>query len=99
MRILPLALALALAGCAGQSTTVTAANTVASAEVGLTAAEKLALIYEQSPSPNPAVVAQIKAADNTAYNAVKEAEAGDGTLNAALAAISALTKLVPVKGS
>ena len=90
-------LAFGLVGCAG-TVNGDAAQAVAASEEALTTAEKLALVYEQSPSPNPAIVAKIKAADTTAYNAVKAAEAGTGALAAATAAIDAFVALIPSKG-
>ena len=98
MRKIILAGTLALAGCSG----VTASNDVASTAVALTGAERLASVYvalprcpATAPCSDPAVVAQIKAADNAAYAAVKQAEANPSMSGAAAAAVSALLVLIP----
>lgn len=97
-----------LAGCAPQTATTvanTAATTVAGAEVALTAAERVALTYAaQAPCPagkvsvtcrDAATLARIKQLDQTAYTYVKQAEAGVVTVDAAMAAINALTAATP----
>lgn len=93
--------ALALAACS----TTTVQTDSAAAAVALTTAERLALVYMSLPQcgapgatavcSDPAVKAKIKAADNTAYAAVKSAEAGMTTTAAAVAAITALQALIP----
>jgi len=66
MRLYYLAPLALLAGC--QSATTTATNDVYALASTLTAAETAAVAYEHSASPDPAIVAQIKAAEelNTA---------------------------------
>ena len=87
---------LLLVGCAGQG------NDIIAAEVALTAAEKAATIYARLPRcPGPAVcsdqatVDKIKAADNTAYNAVKAAEANPALVSVAVSAVSDFNNLIP----
>jgi hypothetical protein len=84
--------------------TTQTAQTVAASEVALTAAEATAFKYATLPScpvttgtlcSQPAIVAQIKAADNIAYAAVKAAEGGTGDAALAAAAVAALVALVP----
>lgn len=93
--------ALALAAC----TTPAVQTDAAAAEVALTTAERLALAYTTLPQcgaagataicSDPAIKAKIKAADNTAYTAVKAAETGGTTVAAAVAAIAALQAVIP----
>lgn len=106
-----LALSLGLGACSQNN----AAASVAALETTLTAAETAALHYTTlppCPQPTPVcsepdVVAQIKAADATAYNAVQAAEASVRAGNApdvtgAELAVAALVALVPtatVKGN
>jgi hypothetical protein len=99
-RLPTIAAVLMLAGCA---------QTVPASEIALTAAEATALQYVTLPACAPGatsqpggalcsqatVVAQIKAADNTAFTAVKAAESGTGMQAAASAAVAALSSLVP----
>ena len=90
-----------LAGCAG-----TAAGRIAQAEVALTAAERVALAYVVQPAclpgkaavtcSYPATVAKIKAADTLAFTAVMAAKSGTVSAEDALAAVSALTSIIPV---
>lgn len=78
---------------------------VDAAVVGLTTAEKLALIYTRLPScettakgklcSDPAVKQKIKDLDNTAYKAVKAAEKNEALLSAALDAVAALQSAIP----
>jgi hypothetical protein len=90
MRVLYLAAPLALlAGC--QSATTTATNDVYALASTLTAAETAAAAYEHSASPDPAIVAQIKAADATAYAAVLAAEADVTKLAAAQSAVGSFS--------
>ena len=97
-----------LAGCAPQqATTATnaAATSVAGAEVALTAAEHVGLTYAaQAPCPtgkvavtcrDAATLARIKQLDQTAYTAVKQAEAGVVTVQVAMDAIAALSAATP----
>lgn len=103
MRQIALAIAVLLAGCAGQSTQ----QTVAQTEVALTAAEKAATLYVTLPlcsattaklCSDAKVSGQIKAADQVAFDAVMAARAsGDSAkLAAANAAVAALAALIPV---
>lgn len=95
------ALAVWLAGCSAGATTTTVAQT----EVALTAAEKAATLYvslPQCPKGTPlcsdsAVIVQIKAADNAAFNATMAARSGgdDAKVAAANAAIAALVTMIP----
>ena len=96
-----LALALAvLLGC----TTAQQQSSIAALEVGLTAAETTATNYAKLPScmttptppicSNPAFIAVLQGYDNTAYSAIKAAEAqivagGSADLTAATAALAA----------
>lgn len=104
--LLPLILSVSsLIGC----TTTQPAGTVAATEIALTTAESLAFHYATLPTcptaapacSDPAVVARIKAADNTAYAAVKAARAAtaagndNGTVAAASAAVAALNAAIP----
>jgi hypothetical protein len=84
--------------------TTQTAQTVAASEVALTAAEATAFKYATLPScpsptgtlcSQPAIVAQIKAADNIAFAAVKAAEGGAGDAALAAAAVAALVALIP----
>lgn len=98
-----------VAACTSQQATTTvggAATTVAGAEVALTAAEHVALTYAgQALCPvkgpvvwscrDPATMTKIKALDQTAYTAVKQAEAGVATIDAAMTTINALSAAVP----
>lgn len=97
-----------LAACsATPATTATnaAATTVAGAEVALTAAEHVALTYAgQAPCAagnvawscrDTATLTKIKQLDQTAYTAVKQAEAGVVTVQVAMDAIAALSAATP----
>lgn len=96
--------ALLLAGCG--ATPAAVQTNVAQLEVALTAAEKAAFLYAtrpQCPTSAPlcsdaATVAKVKAADNTAYAAVKGARAAPtDTAQAARAsaAVAALVSMIP----
>ncbi len=92
--------ALLTAAC---STTVGVSSSVDAAVVGLTTAERLALIYTSlprcpapAPCSDPATVQKIKDLDLTAYNAVKAAEKNEALLSGALTAISAFQSAVPI---
>lgn len=103
----------ALGACTSQqATTATgaAATTVAGAETALTAAEHIGLIYAGQPlcppkgpvvwsCRDPATMTKIKSLDNTAYTAVKQAEAGVATVDAAMAAINMLSAAVPTSST
>lgn len=97
---------LVTAGCAqGQQATAG----VEAAEIALTDAERLALIYTSqapcgaagaAPAPlcsDPATKARIKQLDQSAYQAVKAAEANSSLLDAALDAIKLLRSAIPSK--
>jgi hypothetical protein len=111
---IPLILAASLAACTSAQTTATVANSVASAEVALTVAEAAATAYVKLPAcggvskicSDATVIAKIKAADVTAYTAVKAAESNAGTIADALTAlttfqtvISALPTVAPATGT
>ena len=98
--LLALVLAAALAACANAGAGISAK--VDAAVVGLTAAERAALVYTSLPRcpaaalcSDPATVQKIKDADNIAYAAVKAAEQNEALLGAALSAVSALQGTVP----
>lgn len=87
---------LVLGACSG--------NSVAQSQVALTLAERLALQYVTLPACTPAgpkacsdaaIVAQIKAADTLAYQAVKQAQAGTIDPAQAAAEVAALAALIP----
>ena len=100
-----------LGGCGtGSTATATTATnaaitTVAAAEIALTAAETTSTAYIKQPAcpkgvvqitcSDPATVALLKSYDQTAYTAVKAAEAGTATLAAAVAALNAYTAATP----
>jgi hypothetical protein len=100
LHLLPAAVCLALAGCAGSNTSVSQGAYALTA--ALDTAEKLAAAYEQSPAANAAVVAQIKMLDARAYAAVAPmaANANNTTLrstganNMSIATILALLGVV-----
>lgn len=101
LAILPL---LALTACPSQQTTATVANSVAEAEVMLTAAEDTAKIYVTFPNcpalkgglcSTEANRQKIKDLDNTAFAAVKLARSNAGTVAAAVSAIAALIAATP----
>lgn len=97
-----LAAVLLLVGC-GTTKAPPAKTDIAAVEIALTAAEKAATLYvtrPQCPQAAPlcserATVDKIKAADNTAFTAVRLARTG-GDILAASSAIAALVALVPV---
>lgn len=100
MRPLLLAGLLALAAC-GQNP-----DAMNAAKMALTAAETAATVYVQLPlCPQPtgrlcsdaAISAQIKAADQIAYDGVKSMSDGKITVADATALISKLVVLIPVK--
>lgn len=96
--------ALSLSACASQEAHNTVSNDVLAAEQTLTATERLALIYTTLPRcggvarvcSDHATVQKIKDLDNQAYMAVKAARQNAGLLSAALAAIGAFQKAVPM---
>ena len=97
--VLAAALSLSLAGCGS----VSIDGKIAGAEVALTGAENAALLYTRLPRcdgatplcSNQPTVDAIKAADDTAYDALVEARNNTGTVDAALAAIETLSALIP----
>lgn len=93
-----------VAACTPPQTVALVANSVAEAEILLTAAENTATVYVQLPNcPAPkgglcsdaATRDKIKAADNVAYSAVKAARANAGTVAAAVSAIAGLIVATP----
>lgn len=94
--------------CASQSAQ-TVNQTIAATEVALTAADTAAKLYTSLPrcglptSPpicsDPALVTKILSASQKAYTAVKQAENNEGTIDAALTALSSLQSLIPTIGS
>lgn len=77
-------------------------NSVAAAEVTLTAAERTALIYTSLPRcpkvticSDPVIVAKIRRLDNEAYDAVKLARKDAGLISGAIAAIAAFQAVIP----
>ena len=90
----------ALAACSSTQQS----QTVAGAEVALTAAEAAAFQYVTLPvcpvsngtlCSSPAISAQIKAADNVAFAAVNSAKAGSSSVATAMAAIASLSAAIP----
>ena len=100
------AAAITMSACTTAAPTVN--NDIAAAEVALTAGEQLALVYTSLPRCGSAgasavcsvqaTVDSIKAADNTAYNAVVQARGNSSLINAALSAIASFRALVPASG-
>lgn len=98
---------LAVSGCTSAGGATNAQNDVYAAAVALTAADNVALQYVTLPLCGPthakplcseaAVSAKIKAAAQTAHDAVKAAEKSGnaGSLAAARAAIAALINVTP----
>jgi hypothetical protein len=92
-------------GINGTTASTTVTNDIAATELSLTAAENLALVYTQLPRcsagattavcSDPTVVASIKAADTTAYNAVKAAENNPALAATAASAVNALSAVIP----
>lgn len=77
-------------------------NDILAAEVALTAAEKAATIYAELPRcpaaalcSSQATVNKLKVLDNTAYNAVKSAQANPALVNLAITAITAFKDALP----
>lgn len=104
--IIGLGFALALTACVSEKETAPVQTSVASVEIALTAAEKLALNYTTLPRcgtafvplcSDPVVVAKIKSMDNTAYNAVVAARKDTNLIAAALIAVNEFSSIVPVK--
>lgn len=101
-KVIAVAGLLALSSCANVPPTV--ASKVDAAVVGLTAAEKAALIYTTLPRCTAAVppcssqvtVDKIKDLDNRAYAAVKSAEQNEALLWLATQAIANLSAAIPV---
>lgn len=104
---------LAIAMLTAMLTACATANTksvIAGLEVSLTSAETAATLYARLPvcgaaaiCQNPAVTAKLKAADATAYAAVKSAEAAAASgasvdTTAAVAAVAALQSAIPALG-
>jgi TRAP-type C4-dicarboxylate transport system permease small subunit len=100
--LLATALTLSLAAC---STSQPVSNDVAAAEIALTSAERVALIYTTLPRCGGAVticsaqatVDKIKALDTEAYTAVKAAQKNSALISAAWAAISSFQSAIPTK--
>ena len=100
MKRIAVAAIAALAACSSAQQS----QTVAGAEVALTAAEAAAFQYVKLPlcpasdgtlCSNVAISAQIKAADNVAFAAVNSAKAGSGSVATAMAAIASLSAVIP----
>ncbi len=80
-------------------------NDVAAAEIALTSAERVALIYTSLPRcggtatlcSTQVTVDKIKNLDLQAYTAVKAAEKDSGLISAAWVAISTLQSVIPTK--
>ena len=104
-RLILISTLLLLAACS--ATAPTANQDIAAAEVALTASEQLALVYTSLPRCGgasvicsvQATVDRIKAADNTAYNAVVQARSNTSLINAALAAIASFRAVIPASSS
>jgi hypothetical protein len=102
LRVLAVLLMLSMVGC---STSTSVSNDVAAAEIALTSAERVALIYTSLPRCGgvarlcsaQATVDSIKALDTKAYTAVKAAEKDSGLISAAWVAISTLQGAIPTK--
>jgi hypothetical protein len=100
--ILAAALCGSLAACATPPTT-TISNSVAAAQIALTNAERLALVYTSMPrchvAPPPcsdqATVQRIKDYDNKAYDLVKAARENEALIGVAMVAIDTLVKVIP----
>jgi hypothetical protein len=100
--VLAAALCGSLAACATPPTT-TISNAVAAAEIALTNAERLALVYTSMPrchvAPPPcsdqATVQMIKDYDNKAYDLVKAARNNEALIGVAMVAIDTLVKVIP----
>jgi hypothetical protein len=98
------ALGLTIAGVAA-CTSTSVQNDVSAAEIALTAAERVALIYTSLPRCGGAAticskqvtVDSIKALDLNAYTAVKAAEQDETLVSAAWIAIASLSGAVPTK--
>jgi hypothetical protein len=101
--VIPLA-TLALVGCAAAPAVQ---NDVAAAEVTLTAAERLALIYTTLPPcggaaricSDQATKQHLKDLDNQAFMAVKAARQNSALLSAALSSIAAFRNAIPMGGN
>jgi len=99
-RNLAIATVLTLGACAGTTG-------IAQVETALTAAEHAATVYVTQPAcapgargvgcSDPTTVTKIKAADNVAYTAVVGARTGKVSTADAMAAVTALTALIPVQ--
>jgi hypothetical protein len=98
MRKIVLVSCLLLGACASGG------NDIVAAEVALTAAEKAATLYTKLPrcaGANSSIcseqgaVDKIKALDNTAYGAVKAAEANPALVSIAVSAVSDLNNAIP----
>ena len=98
---------LVLVGCTTTGSAPSPTEVLYAASATLDQAEVAATVYAKSPVADAAVVAQIKAYDNTAYNAihplVDQVSAGQSVVtaieaDAAQAAVSELTNLLAAKG-
>lgn len=92
---------LALGACSPQAA-ATVDTSVQAAEIGLTGAFRLALVYTSLPRcpatticSDPARVAQIKSLATTAHDAVVAARSNAGLLSVALTAIQDLKSAIP----
>lgn len=95
MKLYGFLIVLLICGC----TTANQQSSIAALEVGLATAETAATAYKNTPAADAMIVVQMKTADNTAYAAIKAAEATAATgaavdLTAASAALSALEGLI-----
>lgn len=106
-RIIALLFCTTLTGCAGTISGPSPTEILYAASATLDQTEVAATAYAKSPIADPAVVAQIKALDNTAYNAihplVDTATSGGSVVTAAeaeaaQAAISALASYLTAHG-
>lgn len=100
--ILAAALCGSLVACSTTPPT-TVSNTVAAAQIALTNAERVALIYTSlprcpvapPPCSDPATVQTIKDYDNKAYDLVKAARNNEALIGTAMVAIDTLVKVIP----
>jgi hypothetical protein len=100
--ILAAALCGSLAACSTAPTT-TVSNSVAAAQIALTNAERVALLYTSlprcpvnpPPCSDPATVQRIKDYDNKAYDLVKAARNNEALIGVAMAAIETFSSVIP----
>jgi hypothetical protein len=98
------AIGLTITGLAAACTSTSVVNDVSAAEIALTAAFRVVVIYESLPRcggtaticSNQATVDNIKALSTKAYTAVKAAEQDETLVSAAWVAISSLTSATPI---